>query len=480
MVNMSKKNDFSQDAKEIIKNVGGADNISTATHCMTRLRLTLKDTSLANDDAIKKLSPVIGINRAGDQYQIIIGPQVSDVYDAVVPLLNKNTVGGAVDDPEAAKEDSKKINKKKTFKDYIDIIFDYLSGSLVPLIPILLAASLCKTLVVIIGPQMLNWISTKSDLYTLLTFVGDAGFYFFPMFIAWSAAKKLKTSIPMSLLLGAVLLHPTLIKLAARKNPDFSVFGIPTVAMNYSSTVIPMLLTVWILSYVYKFIDKHSPKTIKVFLVPFGTLIVMLPITLCLLAPLGGYLGQGLAKGIMALDKVAGPVAEAIVAGLFPFFVLTGMHVALLSLAMASFPLLGFDGLVMPAGVISAWAGLGVAIGCFIKFHQRKNKELTSGYAFTWLFGGVGEPLLYGLELPYKTPFAANLIGGAIGGLVAGFLNLRVYVPSASNGIYGLGGFVGGPQQNYIALCITLVVSVIAGAVVMILLPLKEEPADEN
>lgn len=477
---MSKK-DYTELAHQIIENIGGEANVSTFTHCMTRLRITLKDVSLAHDKEIKKLDDIIGLNKVGNQYQIIIGPAVTDVYDAMVPLFDSSIVGGSIDDPEAAKEDAEKTKKKiHSFKDVVNVVFDYLSGTLVPLISILLAASLCKTIVAIFGPQMLNIVSAKSDFIQVFTFVGDAGFYFFPLFIGCSAAKKLKTSIPMSLLLGAILIHPTLIKMASSHHPSFSVYGIPTTALNYSSTVIPMLLTVWILSYVYKFIDKHSPNMLKVFIVPFGTLIIMLPIMLCLLAPLGGYLGNGVASGIMWLDKVAGPLAECIVAGLFPLLVLTGMHVALLSLAIASFPILGFDGLVMPAGILSAWAGLGVALACFIKFKTGKNKELTSGYALTWLFGGVGEPLLYGLEIPYKTPLAANLIGGAIGGIVAGFLNLRIYVPGAANGIYGLGGFVGGPKSNYIALAISLVVCVVAGFITMMVLPLKESPADEN
>lgn len=473
---MTKKN-YDKTAQLIIELVGGKDNISQATHCMTRLRLTLKDTSLAQDDKIKKLEPVIGINRAGSQYQIIIGPAVSDVYDAVVPLLNKGTSGGAIDDPK-----TEHLNKPvhKDFKYYVNLVFDYLSGALVPLIPILLAASICKTIAVVAGPQMTHWVSKTSDLYILFTFVGDAGFYFFPLFIAWSAAKKLKTSIPLSLLLGAILLHPTLLKLATSKNPSFSVYGIPTTAMNYSSTVIPMLLTVWILSYVYKLVNKYCPNVLKVFIVPVGTLLIMLPIMLCLLTPLGGYLGTWIAGGIVWLDKVAGPLAEAILAGTFSLLVLTGMHVALLSIAIANFPVLGYDALVMPAGILGAWASFGVMLACLIKFKTAKNRELTAGYAVTWLFGGVGEPFLYGLALPYKTPLFASIFGGALSGLVAGFLKLRMYVPTSANGIYGLGGFVGGPNSNYIALAIAILTAVIGGFAVMMFMPLSEEPAHEN
>lgn len=474
---MAKKN-YSQVAQKIVALVGGKDNISQATHCMTRLRLTLKDSSLAKDNEIKKLDPVIGINKVGSQYQIIIGPAVSDVYDAVLPYLNKGAASGAIDDPATAEIDNKKVDKN--FKYYVNLVFDYLSGSLVPLIPILLAASICKTIAVVSGPQMFHWVSKSSDFFTLFTFVGDAGFYFFPLFIAWSAAKKLKTSIPISLFLGAILLHPTLMKLAASKNPSFSVYGIPTTAMNYSSTVIPMLLTVWILSYVYKLVNKYCPNVLKVFLVPVGTLLIMLPVMLCLLAPLGGYLGKWLAEGIVWLDKVAGPLAEAILAGIFGLLVLTGMHVALLSIAIANFPILGYDALVMPAGILGAWASFGVMLACLIKFKTAKNKELTAGYAVTWLFGGVGEPFLYGLGLPYKTPLFASIIGGAIGGLVAGFMKLKMYVPTSANGIYGLGGFVGGPNSNYIALAVSIAVCVLAGFVTMMFMSLSEEPVHEK
>lgn len=471
---MSKK-DYSSLSENIIKLIGGKDNVVSVTHCMTRLRFNLKDMGIPDDDAIKKLTEVVGVAKSGGQYQVVIGPAVADVYDVVVSKLGDGVAQGSVANDDATATDLGDSEKKSV----IDRIFDYLAGSLTPLIPILLTASLFKTIAAIIGPSLLKLVTTQSDLYKVFTFVGDAGFYFLPVFIGYTAAKKLNISIPIGMLLGAVLIHPTLISMAA-KSTRFTVYGLPTTAMNYSSTVLPILLSIWVMSYIERFFRKYTPSTLQVFLVPFGTLFVMIPVSLVILAPLGGYLGQYLSDGIIALSKVAGPLAVAVIGALFTFMVLSGMHIVLLSFLFVSFPTAGFDSLILPGILAASWAGTGVAFACWYKFKQRKNKELTMGYIITWFLGGVGEPLLYGLSVPYKTPLIAGAISGGITGLVAGLFNLTAYVLNTSNGIYGIAAFIGGSQWNYIALGLTIAVALISGFITMMFFKLDEVPEEDE
>lgn len=466
---MGKREDLKMTGEAILEAIGGAANVSSITHCMTRLRFNLKDASIPDDSAVKKIKNVVGVTRSGGQYQVVIGPQVADVYNGIITELGDEKAGGSV----KSSAETGDAPKKKKAKGIVNAIFDYLAGSLTPLIPILLTASLCKTIAAIIGPSLLNVVSTESDIFTLFSFVGDAGFYFLPIFVGWSAARKLNVSVPIALLLGATLIHPTFVQMATEEM-GFSVYGLPTVAQNYSSTVIPMLLIVWIMSYVEKWFQKHSPDTLKVFAIPFGTLIILLPIALVVMAPLGGYLGEYIGNGIIALNDVAGPIAVAVVGATFAILVLTGMHMVLLSYLFITFPLLGYDNFLLPGILCASWAGTGVALACIYKFKNKTNKKLALGYIITWFLGGVGEPMLYGLFIPYKTPLIAGVISGGIAGLAASLLKLTAYVLNTSNGVYGIAAFIGGNRWNYIALALTLAISLIAGFVVMMFMKLDE------
>lgn len=303
--------------------------------------------------------------------------------------------------------------------------------------------------------------------------MGDAGFYFLPVFIGWSAAKKLNTSIPIGMLLGAVMLHPTFMAMAD-KGSKFTVYGIPTTPQNYASTVLPMILTIAVMKWVETQWKKYSPNILQIFLVPFGTLLVMLPLMLVVFGPLGGFLGTYIGEALIALNSFARPLAVAVVGATFAFIVITGMHPVLFTYLFTAFPAMGYDNFLMPGILASSWAMTGVAFACAYKFKAKDRKSLTMGYIITWFFGGVGEPLLYGLSVPYKTPFVASAIAGAITGLVAGLLNLTAYVLNISNGIYGLAGFVGGSTYNYVVLGITIVVGLVSGFVTMLFFKLDE------
>lgn len=457
-------------ANQIIPAIGGKENVVSLTHCMTRLRFVLKDESKADGEVVKAIDGVMGVTQKGGQYQLIIGPTVANLYEAVNQQL------GELDQEPVAKQEDAPAGEKEQQgrgKAIFENVLNYISGSLTPLIPILLVASFCKTIAVVIGPTLLKLVSESSDIYQLFTFVGDAGFYFLPVFIGWSAAKKLNTSIPIGMLLGAVMLHPTFMAMAD-KGSKFTVYGIPTTPQNYASTVLPMILTIAVMKWVETQWKKYSPNILQIFLVPFGTLLIMLPLMLVVFGPLGGFLGTYIGEALIALNSFARPLAVAVVGATFAFIVITGMHPVLFTYLFTAFPAMGYDNFLMPGILASSWAMTGVAFACAYKFKAKDRKSLTMGYIITWFFGGVGEPLLYGLSVPYKTPFVASAIAGAITGLVAGLLNLTAYVLNISNGIYGLAGFVGGSTYNYVVLGITIVVGLVSGFVTMLFFKLDE------
>ncbi|WP_312433071.1 PTS transporter subunit EIIC [Lacrimispora sp.] len=464
---MKKTDVYQQIAREVLQAVGGKDNVKQVSHCMTRLRFILNDESIPNKDEIKKIEGVAGVVQSGGQYQVIIGPQVSSVFNELDSMLPSNIS----EKSEPQETDKKPV--KKNFQYYLSAVMGTLAGCMTPLIPVLLCVGILKALVAVLGPQLLGVITEENSLYILFTFVGDAGFYFLPVFVGYTASKKFEMNPLMGMFFGAILVHPALIQMATAKT-TFHVYGIPAVAQNYSSTIIPIILTIWIASYVEKFFQKHTPDTLKVFGVPLATLFIMLPLELCLFGPLGSFLGKYICNGIITLYDVAGPVAVAIVAATFGLLVMTGMHTVLMVFLFTTFPTLGYDGFIMPAILCFSWAGAGVTLSCFVKFKDVKKKQLTMSYFITWLLGGVGEPLLYGLNIPYKTPLYASVIAGFISGFLGGILGLKAYVLNPANGIYGLTAFLAGPNRNYIILGIVLVASVVIGFITMWFMKLDE------
>ncbi|RGX57738.1 hypothetical protein DXA75_17765 [Thomasclavelia ramosa] len=457
-------------AKVIIAKVGGKDNIKSVTHCMTRLRFILNNVEKAQQDELKAMDEIMGVVYKGGQYQLIIGPTVTDVYDEVVSIIPQEENS----EKQEIVEESKP--KEKGIKAILNNVMGALAGCMTPLIPILLCMGICKAIVAVLGPQLTGVLSEKDSLYILFSFVGDAGLYFIPIYVGYTAAEKFGMNKLMGMFLGGILIHPTLIQMATDQT-SFSVYGIPASVQNYTSSIIPIILTVWAASYVEKFFKKYTPEVLKVIGIPLGTLLVMLPLELCVFGPLGSFLGTYICQGIISLYDIAGPLAVAIVGATFGLLVLTGMHNVLMTFLFMTFPMVGYDGFIIPAILACSYAGAGVTLCCVVKFKDKKKKQLTLGYFITWLFGGVGEPMLYGLNIPYKTPLYAGVVAGFLSGLLAGLVGLKAYVLSPSNGLYILPAFLGGPNFNYIALVITIIGSIVIGFVVMWFMKLDESLA---
>lgn len=428
------KQNFRATAEDVLKAVGGSDNIVSATHCMTRLRLNLVDEQKANDEAVKAIKGVIGINHQSGQYQVIIGQTVDKVYAEFAGLIgNKIQI-------QAADSDTPK--KKLTVKETFSRVLDYLSGSMTPLIPAMITAAMFKTIQVILGPDLFNLIGTKSDIYQLCGFLYSAFFYFLPIFLGFTAAKKLGASQVMGLYVGAMLLVPELVQLAEK---SFKVYGfIPTTIHDYSQSVIPVVLSVWVMSYVEKFFKRIVPAVLSTIFVPFLTMLIMTPLVLALLAPVGNIFGQWIGDALISFGNIGGFVAVAVVAALWELLVMTGMHMVLITFALTALMTNGVDNFVMVAAVLATWATFGLALGAALRIRDKEEKALTFGYVVSGIVGGVTEPTIYGVMLKYKRTMAALIVGGGFAGAYAGLTHVGMYVAGASNFLSVVGYFAGG------------------------------------
>ncbi|MDO4850122.1 MAG: PTS transporter subunit EIIB [Coriobacteriia bacterium] len=465
-------------AEEVLAAVGGAANITSATHCMTRLRLNLKDQSIPNDDQVKAIKGVLGAQWSGGQYQVIIGQNVPKVYEAALALgvsgdgaINENLDGGL-----GAKEPltPKVIGQK---------ILNYLSKTMVMTIPIIMGAAMFRTVAVVCGDGMLGLWAADSDLYNLFyNWLYNAGYYFLPIYLGWAAAKQLGCSQPLGMMLGGVIIAPefiALIEAAADTGASSTmIYGVlPAQLNNYSSTVLPMLLSMPVLMVVEKFMKKIVPDMLSTVFVPVGTMFVMVPVALCVLAPVGSILGGLLGNFMFGLGNAGGVVtilALVLIAGFWEFLVMTGMHQVLLSLGIVQLLTAGSDSCVMVAGGIAQFATWGMAFGAFLRLRETDEKGSMLGFSLSGIVGGVTEPALYGCGFKYTRCLIAMVAGGAIGGLIAAVSNVTVYILGATN-ILGLTGYVAGGTTNLVWGCIASTAAFVSAAAIAFLFGFTKE-----
>lgn len=440
-------------AAEILKAVGGEANITNATHCMTRLRLTLKDESLADTEAVKGISGVMGQQFKAGQYQVIIGTNADKVYKEFANI-------SGIENASSEDSTSYTSGKKLTLKSVGTGIMDTLSGSLTPVIPVILAASIFKMIVAVFGPDMLGILSTESNLYTLFTFVGDAGYYFFPLLLGYTSAKKMGVSPVLGIFMGGIMLHPTMVQMAT-DGAAFTIYGIPCNVQNYSSTLLPIILSVWAMSYVERFFKKIIPDTLKILFVPVLTIAVMLPVSLCILGPAGAFLGKYICALIIAFSNTFGFVGAAVIGALWEFLVMTGMHHVMITQMILVFSETGCDPVVTLGAASASLAVTGMCLGCALAFKGKEEKSLSLSYVVATFLGGVTEPGLYGLGMRYRKPFIGMAAGGFAGGLYAGLMGVKAYamVPVAS--FLAMTGYAGGSTMN-------LVHGIISGAIAVV------------
>ncbi len=447
---------YEQLCQDILVHVGGKENISFVTHCMTRLRMNLKDQGKVDQEKIKKVKGMLGCQFSGGQFQVIIGQHVDEVYNDFIEITGlqaQNKIDEQLD----------KTKEKFFWKEFPNKLIDAVSGCVTPILPIITATGIIKLIVALLGESMLNILPATSDFMVLLTFVGNAGFYFFPVFVAWAASKKFNTSTPLALFLGAILIYPTLIEMVTN-GTQFSVYGIPMILVNYSSQFLPSILIVWVMSYVYKSFDKVSPKSLKIILVPTCTMLVMLPLALCIVGPLANLLGQGLAAFFTGLYSLVGPLAIGLIGASWYFLVATGMHQALIALATTMIANMGADSIILVGSKSGSYVLMGLAVAYLIRC-RKEDKAMASANAVTLLVGGISEPTIFSMLLRYKTAMIIQIIAGFVGGVINGIFHVSIYFFGATNILTGL-AFGKDLVLGMIGCSISFIVALVLGVVI--------------
>lgn len=396
-------------AQKILIGVGGRDNIKKGWHCATRLRFYLKDDNKAHKEALENLDGVITVVQSAGQYQVVIGNSVGDVYDQLVALT-----GPLNDDASDHQEE-----QEKTSGNIINRFIGFISGVFTPFLGALAGAGVLKGLLALV--VALGWLSDKSGAYQIWYAAGDAFFYFLPIFLAITAAKQLHVNEFAGAAVAVSLVYPNLITVLAQNKLDF--FGIHVVNTTYSSTVIPILLVIWVMSYLEPLLKKWLPEVIRNIFTPMIELIVMVPLTLLVVGPISAIISNGLANGVMAIYNAVPVLAGAIMGGFWQVFVIFGVHWTFVPLIMNNVANLGYDPLlpILTAAVLSQG---GAALGVFLKTKSAKMKGL-SGSGLVTSFFGITEPTIYGVTLKLKRPFYMAVASGAIGGGIIGMFNVH-------------------------------------------------------
>lgn len=407
-------------AKQIVQSVGGSQNIDSVLHCMTRLRFNLKEDSFAETSAIEAMDGVISVVTQAGQYQIVIGNEVSQVYQAIQPLLNQ--------DIEKTSVDTKKM---KLFDRFIDTI----SGIIVPTLPILTSAGILKGILALL--MALNLIKETSGLYLFLTITADAFFYFMPIIIGFSVGRKFDANPYTLAILGAVLIHPTflaLFDLNAQGASGLTFLGIPIFAFNYTGSIFPIIIGGWLGAKVEHLVRERLPKSLNLF-IPLLVLLASVPLTLLVFAPISMKLSELLAwltNGILGFSPI---LAGLVLGGTWQGIVMLGLHWAFIPIMITNISVNGQDPL-NAIFICTVFAQTGAAFGVALKTKQPKVKSLGLSCTFSGLFG-ITEPAIYGITLPYKKPFLMAAIGGALGGVIPATVNARTYSFGGA-GIFGI------------------------------------------
>lgn len=454
---MSEYNDL---AKAIIKAVGGPTNINSVVHCATRLRFSLKDETKVQTEQLKSMAGVVGVNPTPTQYQVIIGAQVNQVFDA---LLANGIVSG---DTETITEASttKEVKKTSVWNQIIDTI----TGCMTPMIPALTAAGMIK--VILSLSTTFKWMATTSSTYRVLDFIGDGAFYFMPILLAIFASRKFKVNTSIAVIVVGIFLHPSFTAWVTSGKP-ISFVGVPIQGVSYAASVIPALLTVWMMSYIEKGVDRITPKSLKIILNPTLVLLISAPLALIVVGPLGNYAGIGLAWVINLLQGQLGFIMVAVLAAAMPFIVMTGMHHALTPIFVASFAATGTESLILVAQVCANLAQGGATLAVALKSKNQSVKSLATAAGISAIMG-ITEPALYGVTMKYRKPLVAAAISAGIAGCFGGLMHVTLYVPQ--NSVMAILGFSGAKGTANVIAGITMMVLSLVLSFIMTLIFQKE------
>lgn len=433
------KMNYEKLADDILTAIGSAENIKDGTHCFTRLRLTIHDTNKIDIEQLKGLSGVIDARFQSGQLQIIIGSEVGKVYEKIAPYITTT-----------------KHNEPKQKQSFLDTIFTTIASIFTPILPAIIGAGLMKGILPLL--VTLNLLSETSGTYQLLMVVGDTSFNFLPILIAVSASKRFKVNEYLGVTLACSLLYPTILN----GEGTMKLFGFISIPlMSYTSTVIPIILGVWAMSYVYRWVDKFVPSVVKMIFTPLLVLLIMIPLTLALFGPLGYYAGQVLATISAWLSENVPFLYGLLLGGLNPLIVMTGMHYAFFPVMLENVSRLGYENGFLPISLFANISMAAATLAIAIKVKNKKEKEVSFSSAISAFFG-ITEPALYGVVLKYKKVLYIVMFTGGLVNAVMMTMGVKMFT-FVTPGILSLSVFINpdGSMTNLLITSIGLVVAVV-------------------
>lgn len=413
--------DYKKFGDEIVQLVGGADNVIGLEHCVTRLRFTLRDKTKADTDALKKLKGILGVVDA-KQYQLVLGGEVVPTFNAIMETYQ---FGGA----SAAA--APKAKQKLTAKGVFEAVMDYISGTMVQIIPLFIGCGLVNCILSV--AKTLFGVDSSTATYQVLNAIANAPFYYLPILVGFAGAKKLGANPFLGAMLGLFLQHPSFTGLVGAEGNVF--FGLPFAAIDYKSTVFPVLLGAYVLSLLEPVIYGHLPKILKTVFGPFLCILIMCPLMLFVLGPIGYYVGQALANAVYSLQGLPFGIGCGLISMLQPILVLFGAHTVLAPLMTEAIGTIGYDALIRPAFIMASFGHFGASLAVTLRCKNKEVRGMAAGATLT-SFLGTNEPSIYALELPLVKPFIAALAGAFCGGVVSSLTGARAYA-MGKNGVFG-------------------------------------------
>lgn len=464
-------------AQDIVVNVGGKENVSGLVHCITRLRFTLKDESMAQDETLKNMDGVITVMKSSGQYQVVIGNHVPEVFEDVCKILDLENNSGESEPPKKQKK--------------IDLLIDTVSGIFQPILGIMAACGMLKGFNTLFAT--LHLYSETSGGYLVINAAGDALFTFLPLFLGYTAAKKFGLKPMIGLALGAAMCYPgiqgsaiaegakplyTLLNGTMFASPVYvDFFGIPIISIDYTGTVIPIILTVWFASKCEKFFNRYVPDLVKFFFVPMLTLLVALPVAMIVIGPIATFASTLISEFTLMIRSFSPLLAGAIVGATWQILVIFGIHWGFIPVYINNIMTLGYDNVMMPFFACT-FATSAVVLGIYFKTKDKKLKQMAIPNFISCIFG-VTEPAIYGMLLPLKKPFIISCIAGGIGGAFYGHFNFRKFIMGGM-GIFELPNMMNpdGSMGNIIVALVGIVISMTVGFLLTVIF--YKEPATQS
>lgn len=452
--------DYKKVGLEVLDALGGKKNVVSVTHCATRLRFDLVDKKNVDQAKLETNPGVISVVDSGGQFQVIVGNDVQTAFKAITKEIGQN---------------EQKNDKKQSQDSLISRFISVISTTFTPMIPAITGAGMVKAILAIL--TLLNLISPESTTYIILNTISDAAFYFMPVLLAYGAAIKFEVSPILAITVSGILLHPDLMTMFA-EHQTVTFAGIPVLAASYAGSVVPIILAVWIMSYVDRFAEWVSPTFLKFFMKPMLIFLIMGPLTLIVIGPLGVLLNDAVASGAEWINGKASWLIPFLMGGLQPFLVLTGTAWAMTPIATAQLSKYKQETVNGPGMLASNIAQAGATLAVAVKTKNKELKQLAGSAGLTALMG-ITEPSLFGVTLKLKKPLIASMIGGALGGLYAGLSGMVRYA-FVSPGLAGLAAFIGKNPMNIVHAIITCIIAFVSTFIITYIIGFDDGNTEET